>query len=120
MEGRTVTQGTDAGWYKVTMTSREYKAKGKGLEDGFEAQFEYQGSNEGAALFVRSNEKAATWEYYFTPEATGFSQGVIKEFAWGQEYAWGQACSAPPPNLKGLSLCKGKAGKYAHLLQPSK
>jgi len=106
-------------WYKVTMTSAEYKAKGKGLEQSFESQFEYHGANDGAALFLRRNEKSATWEYYFTPEAMAFSTGILKEYAWGREYAWGQACSAPPATLKNLTLCKGKAGnKYASLLQP--
>jgi hypothetical protein len=116
-----MTEGTAPGWYRVTMTSREYKAKGKALEDTFETQFEYHGSKDGAALFSRRDERAATCEYYFTPEAVAFSQGLIKEFAWGQEYAWGQACSAPPPTLKNLLLCRGKPGdKYAHLVEPSR
>jgi len=102
------------------MTSREYKANGKELEDSFELQFEQNGSQDGAALFLRKDEKTATWEYYFTPEAVAFSQSVLKEYVWGQEYAWGQACSAPAATLKNLSLCKGSAGnKYAYLVQPS-
>lgn len=116
-----MTEATNAGWYKLTMIAREYKSKGKELEDSFEAQFEYSGSSEGAALFLRKNERAATWEYYFTPEAMAFSVAVIKEFGWGQDYAWGQACPAPPATLKDLSLCKGNPGaKYAYLLQSSK
>ena len=114
-------EDTAVGWYKVTMVTGEYKAKGKSLEDSFETQFEYHGSKDGAALFLRRDERAATWEYYFTPEAMAFSLGIIKEFAWGQEYAWGQACSAPSPTLKNLSFCRGKTGdKYAHLVQPSR
>jgi len=115
-----VTESTTADWYKVTMISGEYKAKGKALEESFEAQFEYHGSKDGAALFSRRDEKSATWEYYFTPEAMAFSLGLIKEYAWGQQYAWGQACPAPAATLKNLSFCKGNAGhKYAYLVQPS-
>jgi hypothetical protein len=121
MEVRAVTEGTAVGWYKVTMTSREYKAKGKDLEDSFETQFEQHGSLEGAALFVRKDEKAATWEYYLTPEAVAFSQSLLKEFVWGQEYAWGQPCAAPAATVRNLSFCKGSTGnKYAHLMEPSK
>jgi len=112
-------EASAASWYRVTMTSREYKAKGKGLEDSFETQFEYHGSKDGAALFLRKDEKLATCEYYFTPEAVAFSQSILKEYAWGQEYVWGQTCSAPAATLKNLSLCKGKAGKYAHLVPSS-
>jgi len=120
MEVRALNESTAVGWYKVTMISGEYKAKGKALEDSFEAQLEYHGSKEGAALFLRRDEKTDTWEYYFTPEAMPFSVDVLKEYVWGQEYAWGQACSAPPATLKNLSLCKGNAGdKYAYLVQPS-
>jgi len=120
MEVRALNEGTAASWYKVTMTSGEYKAKRKALEDSFEAQFEYHGSKDGAALFLRRDEKSATWEYYFTPEAMAFSLSLVKEYAWGQKYAWGQACSAPSATLKNLSLCKGSAGdKYAYLMQPS-
>jgi hypothetical protein len=114
MEVRAVNEGTAPGWYKVTMDSGDYKANGKALEDSFETQFEYHGSKDGAALFSRKDEKLATWEYYFTPEAMAFSLGLVKE------YAWGQACSAPSATLKNLSLCRGRAGdKYAYLVQPS-
>lgn len=106
-------EGTASAWYKVTMNSGEYKARGRALENSFETQFEYHGSKEGAALFSRKNERLTTWEYYFTPEAMAFSQDLVKEFAWGQ------ACSAPA-NLKNLSLCRGTAGdKYAYLVQES-
>ena len=105
-------------WYKVTMVTREYKTRGKALEDSFESQLQYHGSQDGAALFLRRDEKSDTWEYYFTPEAMAFSVEVIKEFAWGKAYAWGQPCAAPPSTLKNLSLRKGEAGhKYAYLLQ---
>ncbi len=116
MEVRALNENTAVGWYKVTMTSREYKAKGKALEDSFETQLMYHGSRDGAALFLRRDQKADTWEYYFTPEAMPISQDVLKEFVWGQEYAWGQACPAPAATLKNLSLRKGNAGdKYAYL-----
>ena len=115
-----MSESTGVGWYKVTMITREYKAKGKALEDSFEAQLEYHGSQDGAALFLRRDQKSDTWEYYFTPEAMAFSLDVIKEYAWGQQYAWGQDCSAPSATLKNLSLCRGDAGdKYAYLVQPS-
>ena len=115
-----MSQSTTVGWYKVTMVSREYKAKGKALEDSFRDQFEQNGSRDGAALFSRRDEKSDTWEYYFTPEAMSFALDVVKEFAWGQDYAWGQACSAPPATLKNLSLVRGEPGdKYAYLVQPS-
>lgn len=118
MEVRSVNESTAVSWYKVTMISREYKAKGKALEESFEAQLEYHGSRDGAALFLRRDEKADTWEYYFTPEAMSFSTDVLKEYAWGQDYAWGQACSAPSAGLKNLSLRKGSAGeKYAYLVK---
>jgi len=121
MEVRALNESAAVGWYKVTMNAGEYKAKGKDLEDSFETQFEYNGSKDGAALFFRRDEKTATWEYYFTPEAMTFSSAVLKEYVWGQQYAWGQACSAPAAGLKNLSLCRGSAGaKYAHLVQPSK
>ena len=108
------------GWYKVTMVTREYKAKGKAMEDSFETQHIQNGSKDGAALFLRRDEKSDTWEYYFTPEAIAFSLDVVKEHAWGKEYAWGQACSAPSATLKNLSLCKGEPGdKYAYLVQSS-
>jgi hypothetical protein len=114
MEVRAVNEGIAPGWYKVTMDSGEYKAKRKELEDSFETQFEYHGSKDGAALFSRKDEKLATWEYYFTPEAMAFSLGLVKE------YAWAQACSAPSATLKNLSLCRGSAGdKYAYLVQRS-
>ena len=107
-------EGIAPGWYKVTMDSGEYKAKRKELEDSFETQFEYHGSKDGAALFSRKDEKLATWEYYFTPEAMAFSLGLVKE------HAWSQACSAPSATLKNLSLCRGSAGdKYAYLVQSS-
>lgn len=118
MEVRAVTEGTAVDWYRVTMTSREYKAKGKELEDSFELQFEQHGSLDGAALFLRKDEKTATWEYYLTPEAVAFSQSLLKEYVWGQEYAWGQPCAAPSATVKNLSFCKGNPGnKYAHLQQ---
>ena len=113
-------ESTVKGWYKVTMDSGEYKAKRTALEDSFETQFEQHGSPDGAALFSRRDEKSATWEYYFTPEAMAFSVDVVKEYAWGKEFAWGQACSGPPANVKGLSLCGGSPGKkYADLVRPS-
>ena len=116
-----MSESTGVGWYKVTMITREYKANGKALEDSFEAQLEYHGSQDGAALFLRRDQKSDTWEYYFTPEAMAFSLDVIKEYAWGQQYAWGQDCSAPSATLKNLSLCKGEPGdKYAYLVQPPK
>lgn len=109
---------TAGGWYKVTMVTREYKARGKELEDSFETQLHYHGSAEGAALFLRKDEKSETWEYYFTPEAMTFALEVIKEYAWGKAYAWGQDCPAPSPAVKNLSLRKGEPGeKYAHLVQ---
>ena len=118
MEGSLLNEVAAAGWYKVTMVTREYKARGKALEDSFESQLEYHGSREGAALFLRRDERSDTWEYYFTPEAMAFSVDVIKEYAWGKSYAWGQSCSAPAPSLKNLLLRKGDAGhKYAHLVQ---
>jgi len=114
-----VNESTVGGWYKVTMNSGEYKAKRTALEDSFETQFEQNGSPDGAALFSRRDEKSATWEYYFTPEAMAFSIDVVKEYAWGKDFAWGQACSGPP-TVKDLSLCGGSAGKkYAYLVQPS-
>jgi hypothetical protein len=117
---RALNKSAAVGWYKVTMISLEYKAKGKELEDSFETQLEYSGSKEGAALFLRRDEKMDTWEYYFTPEAMSFAVDVVKEYAWGKEHAWGQACSAPSPTLKNLSLCRGNPGdKYAYLVQPS-
>lgn len=107
-------------WYKVTMTTREYKAKGKSLEDSFATQLEYQVSKDQAALFLRRDEKSDTWEYYFTPEAMAFSLDIVKEYAWSNDYAWGQACPAPSAALKNLSLCRGEPGdKYAYLVQPS-
>lgn len=115
-----MSEKTAVGWYKVTMSTREYKANGKALEDSFERQCDYHGSKDGAALFLRRDEKSDTWEYYFTPEAMAFAVDVIKEYAWGKDYAWGQACPAPAATLKNLSLCRGEAGsKYAHLGQPS-
>ena len=115
-----MSEGTAVGWYKVTMTTREYKANGKALEESFETQRRQRGSEEGAALFLRRDEKSDTCEYYFTPEAMAFSTDVVKEYAWGKEYSWGQACSAPSATLKNLSLCRGEAGdKYAYLVQPS-
>jgi hypothetical protein len=121
MEVRALKESSAVGWYKVTMVTREYKAKGKALEDSFETQLEYHGSKEGAALFLLRNEKSDTWEYYFTPEAMTFSLDLVREYAWGKAYAWGQACSAPSPTLKNLSLCTGEPGdKYAYLVQPSK
>lgn len=114
MEVRAVNEGTAVGWYKVTMDSSEFKAKGKELENSFETLFKYQGSKDGAALFFRRDERLATWEYYFTPEAMAFSIDLVKE------YAWGHACSAPSAKLKNLSPCKGSPGaKYAYLVQPS-
>ncbi len=114
-------ENTAVGWYKVTMTTREYKAKGKSMEDSFETQRQYQSFNDGAALFLRRDEKSDTWEYYFTPEAMSFSLDIVKEYAWGNQYAWGQACSSPSATLKNLSLCRGEPGdKYAHLVQASK
>ena len=112
-----MSEGTAATWYKVTMITREYKAKGKALEDSFETQRRYNGSRDGAALFLRRDEKSDTWEYYFTPEAMAFSLDIVKEYAWGSEYAWGQACSAPSATLKNLSLRRGESGdKYAYLV----
>jgi hypothetical protein len=97
------------------MTTREYKAKGKALENNFETQLAYHSSTDGAALFLRRDEKSDIWEYYFTPEAMAFSLDIVKE------YAWGQACSAPSATLKNLSFCKGEPGdKYSYLMQPSK
>jgi hypothetical protein len=121
MEGQALNESAAVNWYRVTMTTREYKAKGKSLENSFETQLGYQSFKDGAALFLRRDEKADTWEYYFTPEAMAFSLDIVKEYAWSKEYAWGEACSAPPATLKNLSLCCGEAGdKYAHLVQPSK
>jgi len=102
------------------MTTSEYKAKGKALENSFETQLQYVATKDGAALFLRRDEKSDTWEYYFTPEAMAFSLDVVKEYAWSKKYAWGQACSEPSATLKNLSLCRGEAGdKYAYLVQPS-
>jgi len=102
------------------MVTREYKARGRALEDSFETQRESHGSENGAALFLRRDEKSDTWEYYFTPEAMAFSLDILKEYAWGNEYAWGQACPAPPATLKNLSLRKGEPGdKYAYLVSDS-
>ena len=115
-----MSERTAADWYKVTMTTREYKAKGKSMEDSFETQLGYQSFKDGAALFLRRDEKSDTWEYYFTPEAMAFSLDIVKEYAWSKEYAWGQACSAPSATLKGLFLCRGEGDKYAHLVQSSK
>ena len=115
-----VSESTAATWYKVTMITREYKAKGRALEDSFETQRRYNGSKDGAALFLRRDEKSDTWEYYFTPEAMAFSLDIVKEYVWGSEYAWGQACPAPSATLKNLSLRRGESGdKYAYLV-PSK
>lgn len=111
-------ESSAVGWYKVTMVTREYKANGKALEERFEIQREYNGSKDGAALFLRRDEKTDTWEYYFTPEAMAFSLDIVKEYAWSKEYAWGQACSAPSATLKNLSLCRGESGdKYAYLVR---
>jgi len=113
-----VSESTVKGWYKVTMDSGEHKAKRRALEESFETQFEQHGSPEGAALFGRRDQKVATWEYYFTPEAMAFAEDIIKEFAWGKEYAWGQACSDPSATVKNLSLCGGRPGnKYERLVQ---
>lgn len=113
-------KSSGTGWYKVTMVTREYKANGKAMEERFETQRKYSGSEDGAALFMRRDEKSNTWEYYFTPEAMAFSLDIVKEYAWGNEYAWGQACPAPLASLKGLSLCSGETGdKYAYLVEPS-
>lgn len=113
-------ESSAAGWYKVTMVTREYKANGKTLEDRFETQRKYNGAEDGAALFLRRDEKSDTWEYYFTPEAMPFSLEIIKECAWGNEYAWGQACAAPSSTLKNFSLCRGEPGdKYAYLVNAS-
>jgi hypothetical protein len=112
---------TAVGWYKVTMTTREYKAKGKALEESFETQLQYVATKDGAALFLRRDQKTDTWEYYLTPEAMAFALDVVKEYAWGKAYAWGQACSPPSATLKNLTLCRGEAGdKYANLVQSSK
>ena len=112
---------TAVGWYRVTMTTREYKAKGKALEESFETQLQYAATRDGAALFLRRDEKSDTWEYYLTPEAMAFALDVVKEYAWGKAYAWGQACSPPSATLKDLTLCRGEAGeKYANLVQSSK
>jgi hypothetical protein len=120
MEVRAVSESTVKGWYKVTMDSGEHKAKRRALEESFETQFEQHGSPEGAALFGRRDQKVATWEYYFTPEAMAFAEDIIKEFAWGKEYAWGQACSGPSATVKNLSLCGGRPGnKYERLVQSS-
>ena len=110
-------ESTAVGWYKVTMTTREYKARGKAMEDSFKTQLDYQSFKDGAALFLRRDDKSDTWEYYFTPEAMAFSLDIVKEYAWGNEYAWGQACSAPSATLKNLSLRRGESGdKYAYLV----
>ena len=114
-------KNTEVDWYRVTMTTREYKAKGKALENNFETQLAYHSSKDGAALFLRRDDKSDIWEYYFTPEAMAFSVDIVKEYAWGKEYSWGQACSAPSATLKNLSFCRGEPGdKYAYLVQPSK
>src|SRR5215467_4964404 len=63
---RALDETSAMGWYKVTMITREYRAKGKALENSFESQREYHGSRDGAALFLRRDEKSDTWEYYFT------------------------------------------------------
>lgn len=116
-----MTETSAAEWYKVTMVTREYKANGKALEDSFEMRRKYHGAKDGVALFLRRDEKSDTWEYYFTPEAMAFSLDIVKEYVWGKEYAWGQACSAPSANLKNMSLCRGEAGeKYAYLVEASK
>lgn len=113
-------ESTAVGWYKVTMTTRDYKAQGKALEDSFETQRQYHSSRDGVALFLRRDEKSDTWEYYFTPEAMAFSLDIIKEYAWGKDYAWGQPCPAPSASLKNLTLRRGEAGeKYAYLVQAS-
>ena len=78
---------TIKGWYKVTMNSGEYKAKRVALEDRFETLFEQHGSPGRGRSLSRRDEKSATWEYYFTPEAMTFSLELIKEYAWGKEYA---------------------------------
>ena len=52
---------TVVGWYKVTMTTSEYKAKGKALENSFETQLQYVATKDGAALFLRRDEKSDTW-----------------------------------------------------------
>ena len=102
------------------MVSREYKAKGKALENSFEDHRQNHISKEGVALFLRRDEKSDTWEYYFTPEAMAFSLDIVKEYAWGKAYAWGQACTAPSASLKNFSLCRGEPGdKYAYLVQAS-
>jgi hypothetical protein len=43
-------------------------------------KLQYVVTKDGAALFLRRDEKSDTWEYYLTPDAMAFALDVVKEY----------------------------------------